>query len=58
MAKHVNQAKPLDYSFLRIDTVISMKKMVPRWGKRKPIIESDDEEERVKKEEIVAAAEE
>jgi hypothetical protein len=58
VASHVNLAKPLDYSFLKIDNILSIKKMLPRGGKRKPIIESDDEEERTKKEEITAAAEE
>jgi Leucine-rich repeat (LRR) protein len=35
----------LDFSFLHIQTIESLKKEEPRAGKRKPIEESEDEED-------------
>lgn len=43
-ARHTNLAKPLDFSFLKIESIIECRKLRPRGGKRKPIPESDDEE--------------
>ena len=36
---------PLDFSFLKLQDVISLRKERPRAGKRKPIEKDDDEEE-------------
>ena len=58
VASHKVNAKPLDFSFLKIDNIqsklsvalltwysIDLRKEPQRGGKRKPIPESDDEEE-------------
>ena len=45
IASHKAVAKPLDFSFLKIDNIHKLKQELPRGGRRKPIIESDDEEE-------------
>jgi hypothetical protein len=41
----VTSGQPLDFSFLHIQTIESLKKEEPRAGKRKPIEDSEDEEE-------------
>jgi len=45
---------PLDFSFLKLQDVASLKKKRPRAGKRKPI-EKDEDEDDVKKEQAGAA---
>lgn len=58
IASYKAVAKPLDFSFLKIDNIHKLKQELPRSGKRKPVIESDDEEESKKNENVVASTEE
>jgi len=44
-ASHKMLAKPLDFSFLKINDIRILKKEACRGGKRKPIPESDEEED-------------
>ena len=48
ISKYSVSAVPLDFSFLNLQDVISLRKQVTRSGHRKPIPESDDEEEQKK----------
>lgn len=43
-------AKPLDFSFMKIDSIIKLKKENCRSGLRKEIVQSEDEEEAKKNE--------
>ena len=40
-----HSGKPLDFSFLKLQDVLSLKKERPREGKRKPIEKDEDEED-------------
>jgi hypothetical protein len=51
-----HSGKPLDFSFLKLKDVASLKKEKPREGKRKPI-EKDEDEEDAKKNELNPALE-
>ncbi|CDW82522.1 leucine-rich repeat-containing protein 51-like [Stylonychia lemnae] len=44
---------PLDFSFLKLQNIESLKKEEPRSGKRKPIEESEDEEDQKKNENLL-----
>ena len=43
-----NPGKPLDFSFLKLQDVESLKKERARAGRRKPILKDDDEEDQKK----------
>ena len=49
--------KPLDFSFLKLENVVSLIKEPCRGGKRKPIPEDDDEEDTKIKDNLPTATE-